>query len=400
MEEASRVRVSGPLAGCAPGLIGWLTDRRYQRLPMVDHLRRLALLSRWLERDGLDPVVIDEVWIERLLAGDQQQGRALIFTRGSFRPVLDFLRSDGIVPRPARVVTPVEVLLDGYRNYLAVDRGLVAVTIASYERSARMFLSRACADDVGRVRRLSAGDVARFVIDVAEGQRASTVNTLVVGVRSLLRYCYSSGLIDTPLAQATPWLARGRVSSLPRTVAPGTADLLLDSFDRDSLVGARNFAVVKLFARLGLRVGELIAMEVDDIDWRRGEVTVRSKGGWRDPLPLPVDVGDALAAYLSRRGADAEWRHVFLHVHAPHQPMSATGVKAVIRRACARVGIADTSTHRLRHSVAQDLLRHGAALPEIGQVLRHRELATTAMYAKVDFTALASLAQPWPGSGS
>jgi integrase/recombinase XerD len=204
----------------------------------------------------------------------------------------------------SRVVTSAEVddLLDCYREHLAVERGLRPCTIGTYMWNARLFMSTACGDDPGRVGSLTAGSVTRFVIGVAEGRRASTVNTIVVGVRALLRYFYGAGLIATPLAQATPWLARGRVSSLPRTVAPGSAALLLGSFDRATLVGARDFAMVTVFARLGLRVGELVEMEVGDVDWRRGELLVRSKGGWRDPLPLPADVGDTLAAYLSARG--------------------------------------------------------------------------------------------------
>jgi integrase len=123
---------------------------------------------------------------------------------------------------------------------------------------------------------------------------------------------------------------------------------------------------------------------------------VRSKGGGRDVLPLPVDVGDALVAYLSVRGRDDQWRQVFLRIAPPPGPMRITAVNAVIRRACARVGLPDLGTHRLRHSLAAELLRHGAPLPEIGQLLRHHELATTSMYARVDADALGALAQPWP----
>jgi site-specific recombinase XerD len=388
------------LTGWAPGLIGWLAASGFRRQTQVDHTRRLALLSGWLERDGLDPAVVDEALIGELLAGHQRQGWGRSLTGRSFRLVLEFLRAQGVVPAPPREATPVDVLLDGYREYLVVERGLRPSTIGTYMWTARLFLSVVCGDDPGRVESLTAGDVARFVVGVAEGRRASSVNTTVVGVRAVLRYCYAGGLIVTPLAQATPWLARGRVSSLPRLVAPGSAELLLASFDRHTVVGARDFAIVTVFARLGLRVGELVAMEVGDIDWRRGELLVRSKGGWRDPLPLPVDVGDALVAYLSARGRDDEWRQVFLRVVPPRGPMMPIAVNAVIRRACARVGLPDLGTHRLRHSVACDLLRRGAALPEIGQVLRHRELATTAVYTRVDYTALAALAQPWPGSGS
>ncbi len=398
--DASHVRVSGPLSGWAPGLIGWLAESGFGRQAQINHTRRLALLSGWLERDGLDPVVVDEALIAGLLVEHQREGRGRSLTGRSFRLVLEFLRAHGVVPPPSRAPTPVDVLLGGYRDYLAVERGLRATTITIYTGTARLFLSLACDADPSRVESLTAADVARFVARVAEGRRASSVNAIVCGVRALLRWFYAAGLIATPLAQATPWLARGRVSTLPRLVPLGAAEVLLASFDRSTLVGARDFAIVTVVARLGLRVGELVALQVDDIDWRRGELEVRSKGGWRDPLPLPVDVGDALVAYLSARGREERWRQLFLRVIPPDGPMRISAVNAVMRRACARVGLPDLGTHRLRHSVAGDLLRRGAALPEIGQLLRHHHLATTAIYARVDSTALAVVAQPWPGSGS
>lgn len=299
------------------------------------------------------------------------------------------------------VETPAAVgaLLDRYREYLIIERGVRPLTVRTYLWNARLFVLAACSDDVNRIGALTAGDVARFVTAVSEGRRASTVNTIVVSVRALLRYFHAVGLIATPLAQATPWLARGRVSTLPRTTVPGAARRLLAGFDRTTVAGARDFAIVTLMARLGLRLGEVVDMELDDVDWRRGELLVRSKGGRRDALPVPVDVGEALSAYLVIRGGDDRWRQVFLRIDPPG-PISRTTVLSAIQRGCARVGLPDMCSHRLRHTLAVDLLRRGAGLPEIGQVLRHHHLATTAVYAKVDVAALAAVAQPWPGSGS
>ena len=401
MYEVSRVRVSGPLAAHVSELVGYLAGRGYGNKSTVEHVRRLAQVSRWLEREGLELEAVDETLVVALVGALHVAGKGQSLTPRSFRVLLGFLRSEGIVP-PVRVAvpTPIEVLLDGYRNYLVVERALAAVTITGYMATAGWFVWEACANDPCRVVALSAADVARFVVGVGRVRGPRSVNEAVVGVRSMLRYFYLKGLIDRPLAQAAPWLARGRTAALPRTLQPGVTGLLLASCDPGTLVGVRDFAVLTLFVRLGLRVGEVTAMEVGDVDWRRGEVTVRSKGGWRDPLPLPVDVGDALVAYLSRRGPGGECRQMFLRVRAPRGPMAMTDIRAVVRRACARVGIADTSTHRLRHGLACDMLRHGAPLFEIGQVLRHRDLETTAVYAKVDFAALATVAQRWPGSES
>ena len=399
MERALRVRVSGPLAGYAPELIGYLADRGNGDRSTADHVGCLAHLSGWLDRRRLDPADVDESVIERLVDALHRAGKAKKLTPGSFRVLLGFLRWRGIIP-PAQVVppTPIEELLADYRRYLLAERSLAPLTVPGYLASADWFLSEACGDDPDGVAGLSAGDVASFVLRVAEVRSPASVNTVVVGVRSLLRWFYLRGMIDKPLAQATPWLARGHTSTLPRPVEAGDAEVLLATCDLDTLAGLRDFAVLRVLIRFGLRAGEVAALELGDIDWRRGEVTVRSKGGWRDPLPVPVDVGDALVAYLSRRGPEPRFREVFLHVTAPRGPMTMSNVRGVVQRACQRAGIAAVGTHRLRHGAASDLLRKGAPLHEIGQVLRHRHLATTAIYAKVDFAALATVVQPWPGS--
>ena len=398
MEQSLRVRVRGPLAGYAPELVGYLVDQGYADHSVRNHLYRLAHVSGWLEDGGLEPAVVDETLIETRLAAAHGAGDMPSFTPRSFGVVLGFLRWRGVVPdAPVVPPTPAEVLLGDYRRYLVSDRSLALLTLPSYLASAAWFLAEACGDDPDRVAGLSARDVTSFVLRVAEVRSPASVNTVVVGVRSLLRWFYLKAMTATPLAQATPWLARGRLSTLPRPLEAGHAQALLASCARDSEVGLRNFAVLTVLVRLGLRAGEIAALELGDIDWRKGEVMVRSKGGWRDPLPLPVDVGEALVAYLQRRGA-SRCRHVFAHVRAPGGPMTMTSVRAVVRQASARAGIADTGTHRLRHGAASAMLANGAPLHEIGQILRHRDIETTAIYAKVDFAALASVAQPWPGS--
>lgn len=228
--------------------------------------------------------------------------------------------------------------------------------------------------------------------------RPASVNEAVVGARSLLRWLYLKGSIDKPLAQAAPWLARPRAITPPRGVSVDEARALLRTCDRACLTGLRDFAALSMLVRLGMRAGEVAAVELDDIDWRRGEVTVRGKGGWRDPLPLPVDVGEALAAYLQRRGPEPRFGQVFLNIYAPRRALTMNNLRFIVRRACRRAGIPEMGTHRLRHGVAVGMLANGAPLHEIGQVLRHRHLKTTAIYAGVDFAALATIAQPWPGN--
>jgi integrase/recombinase XerD len=394
-QEASSVRVRGPLAGAKPDLIVWMTQRRFRPATTSKHVQRLALLSRWLDDDRLALSVVDESWITGRLARRDGPGWVRSLSVLSFRRVLDFLRSAGFVSA-ATASSPLVVILDEYRRWLIVERGLMNSTVDNYVWNAEKFMVEVCGGDVSRIALLNPEMIARFVIAKAETHRASSVNGIVSRVRSLLRWFYLREMIATPLAQATPWLARGRMSSLPQTVEPGTAQRLIASCDTATLAGVRDIAVMTLLSRLGLRAGEVVAMQIEDINWRRGELTVRSKGGGRDVLPLPVDVGTVLARYLRVRGRDEASRHVFLGVVAPYQPITVACLNATLRRASVRAGLPNTFAHRLRHSVARELLRQGASLPEIGQILRHRELATTAVYAKVDFTALAALAQPWP----
>jgi site-specific recombinase XerD len=399
MEQSSRVHVSGPLAGCAPELIRHLAKGGYTDHSVTNHVRRLACLSRWMEAEALDRARVDEALIAEMLEALHAAGKARSFTPCSFGLVLGFLRVRGLVPgAPIVTPTPVEELLGAYRRHLVVERSLAPLSLPGYLASAAWFLSHACGDDPDRVAGLSARDVASFVLRVAEVRSPASVNTVVVGVRSLLRWFYAKAMTATPLAQATPWLARGCMSTLPRPLGAGQASALLATPDRHLLSGLRDIAVLTVLVRLGLRAGEVAAMELDDIDWHKGELDVRGKGGWRDRLPLPVDVGEALADYLRARGERGDDRHVFAHVRAPGGPMTMTSVRAVVRQACRRAGIADTGTHRLRHGAAGAMLAHGAPLHEIGQILRHRDIATTAIYAKVDFATLATVAQPWPGS--
>ena len=290
-------------------------------------------------------------------------------------------------------------LLDTYRSYLEGERGLSPLTVHGYVQTAEHFVLGRCAGDPARLADLSARDVSGFVLaESSRGLSPRTVNEVVVRLRSLLRYLYVKGLIDAPLAQATPWMAGSRAGSLPRTLEPGAGSRLLASCDVNTEGGVRDFAILALIVRLGLRSREIVRLTLDDIDWRAGEIAVRGKGQRADRLPLPADVGQALATYLEGRRADAHCRAVFVNVVAPRRSITPTGVNAVVRRACWRAGIAQTGTHRFRHGVATELLGAGASLPEIGQLLRHHHLQTTALYAKVDFDALASVAQPWPGA--
>lgn len=221
----------------------------------------------------------------------------------------------------------------------------------------------------------------------------------MAGLRPLLRYLHVTGLIETPLVWAVPGVADLRDRSLSRGVEPQVVARLLASCDRRRTVGRRDYAILLLLVRLGLRAGEVAAIHLDDLDWRAGEILVRGKRDRQDRLPLPVDVGQALVSYLQRRDR-SEFRPVFLRMHAPAGALTRIGVCGVVHDACVRAGVPPVGAHQLRHTAATAMLREGASLSEIAQVLRHREIKTTAQYAKVDRARLRPLAMPWPGGAS
>ena len=322
-------------------------------------------------------------------------------TARSLQTLLAYLHELGVTP-PAAVaaaVTPAQELLERYRVYLMLERGLAASTARGYTATVAPFIA---ARDTGHrvdLQGLTPGDVTAFVV---AGCRARSGRELVTALRSLLGFLHVEGLVGGELAAAVPSVAHWSLSGVPRALAPGQARLLLDSCDRDTTLGRRDLAILTVLTRMGLRIGELAALNLDDIDWRAGEITVSNgKRRRRETLPLPVDVGEAISAYLhAGRPPGAFTRCVFVRALAPWQGLTGSGVSDVVSAAARRAGIGPVGAHRLRHTAATEMLRAGAPLSEVGQVLRHRLPRTTAIYAKVDLAALRLIARPWPGGHS
>jgi site-specific recombinase XerD len=360
----------------------------------------MGQFSRWLEESGRGSVELSTVTAVGFLQALRERGRPAGVTVRSFAPLLAHLEDLGVAVAPRPVVeTPAEALLGRYRRYLREERGLAEGTIGNYEQVARLFVGRfsRCGElDIGR---LTAAEVSGFVLGQCRGRGAGEARNMVSSLRSLLRFLHVQGETALPLAQALPaapaWCAKG----LPQALAAGQAQLLLTGCDRRQVRGCRDYAILTVLVRLGLRAGEVSALALDDLDWRVGEVVVRGKGRRSERLPLPVDVGRALVDYLDRgRPRTGDSRVVFLRAHAPHRGLTASGVTQVVWEASERAGLPRIGAHRLRHTAATEMLRAGASLAEVGQVLRHRSAATTALYAKVDQRSLAPLAGRWPGS--
>ncbi len=380
--------VTGPLARYEETFRAYLVQAGYAPRSVRDLVRAMAAASGWLEIRGLQAGGMTPQVADDLEAGVPGTG-----------PVLRFLRHADVAVAGTEA-GPAAALLAEFGAWLAGERGLSPVTVRGYRKHARVFLAGLPEPLDGALRRLDAGQVTSFMLGYCQGRNAESAKAMVTAIRALLRFVHVSGRTPTPLAGAVPAVAGWRLASLPRGLAAGQVGRLLDGCDRDTVTGRRDYAILTVLARLGLRGAEAAALQLGDIDWRAGEVMIRGKGGRLERLPLPVPVGEALAAWLTGGRARCGSPAVFVTVRAPYRQLSPEAVRAIMGRACDRAGLARRGAHRLRHSLATEMLRAGASLPEVGQVLGHRSQLATSVYAKVDQNALRVLARPWPGGAA
>jgi site-specific recombinase XerD len=288
------------------------------------------------------------------------------------------------------------MLLWEFRTWLARERGLSPVSVRCYSKQAKYFMAAVGGPDAVSV--LDAGKVTSFMVDWSRDRNTWSAKAMVTSLRAFLRFAHATGRTAVPLAGAVPAVASWRLAVLPRGVTAGEIEKLLAGCDRETTVGLRDYAVLSLLARLGLRGAEAAGLRLDDIDWRAGEIAVTGKGSRTERLPLPAPAGEAPAAWLTGGRPRCESRAVFVTVRRPYRQLTPDAVRQVMGRACGHAGLERRGAHRLRHALATEMLRAGASLPEVGQVLRHRSLLSTPVYAKVDQDALRPLARPWPGA--
>jgi site-specific recombinase XerD len=392
-------RKPGQLGPQVEGYRAWLAHRGYTPQTVRNMLADLGRLGRWMSREGLVPANLDEDAMAAFVAAWQAAGRRRALGPRAMMPLLAYLREAGVTPAAKPPQTPVAALLGEYRIWLARERGLAAATVLRYENTARRFLQQqAVTGGVLQPGGLTGADVNAFLLRECGRVSAGSAKGRVSELRAILRFLYLQGLTPLRLGTAVPPVGGWRLAALPPTMTTADVQLLLDSCDRSTDVGVRDFAIMTLVARLGLRSVEVARLELRDVDWRAGELIVWGKARRQDRLPLPAEVGEALVAYLARGRAPAGARRLFLTCQAPRGPIRADLVGDVVERACRRAGLPRVGPHRLRHALAAELLRQGAGLVAISQVLRHQDLATTALYAKVDLTTLRQVAQPWPGT--
>jgi site-specific recombinase XerD len=401
MFDPASVRFRGPLSPYVGGFWSELIRQGYASYSARNLLYLVAHVSRWLENNGLTSSELTDARVKQFVTHRQRKGYTQYRTAHAVRPLLVYLRGNDLAPPPAspKVIaeTPVDRLLREYAEYLVRERGLVSTTIRSRTDFARRFIGTRRGLDC---KRITADQITSFVLHDFRCKSVGCCKQTVTGLRSLLRFLHVRGEIERDLTTCVPAVAHWRLSWLPKSLEPEQIERLLKMYESKSVHSCRDAAILRLLVRLGLRAGEVAALRLDDIDWRTGELVIHGKGRRESRLPLPHDVGRALVAYLRRGRPASTSRQLFLGKRAPFRPLTSHGVSAATSCALQRAGIHAGGAHVLRHTAATQMLRHGGSLDEIAQVLRHRHIDTTAIYAKVDHAALRTLAQPWPAGAA
>ena len=389
------VGVDGPLEPYAVGFAHSLLDVGFTRLSAANQLRVFAHVSRWLARRRLGATDVTEARAHAFLASRRRAGYTCWRSPRGLERMLAYLRALGVAP-PAPRARPrgaVDRLLARYDSYLGDERGLARSTVRRLRDAARRFLVAYGATRPA-LRAVTPSDVRVFLRTAAPGYAPTSLAGFGSDLRSFFRFLLTTGVVRRALAEAVPPARGWHARVIPTGLSAAEVQRLLRSCDRRTAIGRRDFALLLLLSRLGLRAGEVLALTLDDLDWRQGEIVIHGKGSKRARLPLPDDVGQALSTYVRARPRGSE-RRVFLRARAPHRPLHAAG--AIVCAASRRAGLAPVWPHRLRRTAATAMLRRGASLSDIAEVLRHTVTQTTAIYATVDRRTLRTLVQPWPG---
>ena len=392
---------SGPLASPLEAYARRLREDGYATHSGFVQLRLLGCFNRWLHRKGLTSENVDAATIERYVHGRAQSRKLRRGDSAALLRLLTMLRPEGsgvTAPPP----TPVEATLGHFQQYLRRERSLSEATVINYTPVARSFLSERFPKGVLHFQRITAADITAFVQRQASLVTSKRAPLVVTALRSFLRYLFVRGIVATDLATCVPTIATWSLSNVPRFLAREQIQKILASCDKETAIGKRDYALLLLLARLGLRAGEVVALTLDDFDWDAGLVTVRGKGKRVAQMPLPSEVGTAIADYLSTGRPRCSSRRVFIRAKAPLTGFAnSIAICSLVDRAMERAGVESEyrGSHVFRHSLATGMLNHGASLDEIGDLLRHRRPETTRIYAKVDLVSLRSIALPWPGGG-
>jgi len=393
----------GPLVPHIDAFARKLNEQGFKHYSITPQIRLVAKFSRWLKANHISLECVSDEHTQRFLRRSKRRKAIGCGSFAALRRLMALLRQCGAIPNePLLVVevTPIQMVTDAFAQHLRQDQGLSRTTCVQYLPFAEQFLAECFGNGSVDLSVLCAADVVEFVKHQASRLSQARAKCATIALRSFLRYLRYRGEIALDLAAAVPTVPNWSMTGIPRAIAPDHVRAVLESCRRDTPVGRRDYSILMLLARLGLRSGEIVALTVDSIDWDLGCLTAVGKGGQSSQLPLPAEVGKAIADYLLRGRPRSSCRTLFLRANAPIRGLGAhTSIASIVNAAITRAGIETThrGAHQFRHALACQMLRQGATLTEIGSLLRHRHPKTTGIYAKVDFAALRPLSLPWPG---
>jgi site-specific recombinase XerD len=392
----------GPLSCITPAYAALLARQGYSKQSARLQLCFLRDLNQWLNQQQLQVGDLSRTTIHRYIRSRRQRFRPRRDDASTMNRIVHLLQVHGILPKQtdSSHVYPHQRIEDDYDRYLSEQRGLAVTTRTTYRSIIRKFLSDQFGDGPARFSDLTADNVVRFIRHQSARLSPKHAGLVVCALRSFLRYLRYQGSISSDLAACVPPIVNWKLSALPKFLQPDQVQQVLSQCDRSTAKGRRDYAILLLLARLGLRACEIVSLTLDDVHWKSGEIHIRGKGNRPALLPLPPDVGQAIAVYLEKDRPICSTRRVFIRLKAPLRGFAnSCAVSTIVARTLKKAGVESpyTGAHLFRHTLATQMLRQGAALADIAVLLRHHSIDTTAIYAKVDLTALRTIAQPWPG---
>ena len=407
---ALALNATGPVSPHLPAFVTFLIEQRYAVVCVRAKAWRAAAFDGWLTKQGIELAEIKAIHVDEFLRREYRPRSDCRAAPRSHEPadvrhLIGYLREQGLCEPEMKLILPADKLVSCFEQFLLRERGLAATTIDGYRTHARCFLVHRFGNETADLGVLRAADVIDFVQSRSRQLTAKALKNVIAALRAFLRYAHYCGDIGPELIYAVPAVAAWATTPpLPRAISAEHASQAIESCDQNTAVGRRDRAILLLLARLGLRGGEVLTLSLDDVEWDTGRLSVRGKNGRQCSMPLPADVGEAIAAYLQNGRPNSLDRHLFLRTRAPFRSLQhgSDGVGSIVRNSLERAGIASPhkGAHQFRHALAVQMLRNGGSLQEIGEVLRHRSQKATSIYAKVDLMALLPLALPWPGSAS
>ncbi len=395
----------GPLAPHIDAFARHLGEQGFRRRSTAPQIRLVAKFSHWLKANAVGLCKLSDEHVDRFLRRLKRRHSTRSGDHLCLLRLMTFLREAGLVDHqvsaPCVAASAIQIVVVAFGRHLREAQALSRATCIQYLAFAERFLTERFGVGAIELTKLCAADVVGFIKRRASQLSQARAKSATIALRSFLRYLRFRGDIVLDLAAAVPTVPNWSMTGIPRAISADHVRAVLDGCRRDTAVGCRDYAILMLLARLGLRSGEIVALTLDSIDWDIGSLTVvGSKGGQRSEMPLPADVGQAIAEYLQRGRPRSNYRFLFLRANAPIRGLgSSTSIGSIIVASIARAGVRPRhgGAHQFRHALACEMLRQGANLTEIGSLLRHQRQKTTGIYAKVDFAALRPLSLAWPG---